>query len=104
MLFTGISLPKAYLKKAWLSLTILLLPVMTSAWLISGVIIWGLIPSLTYAEALVIAACITPTDPVLAGTSILAALLSLADKEYSECCQGPIVRFISQFGTLLMCL
>lgn len=50
---------------------------MTSAWLVSGVIIWGLIPSLTYAEALVIAACITPTDPVLAGMLSLDSLHAL---------------------------
>lgn len=66
VLFTGISLPKAYLRKEALSLTVLLAGVMTVAWFISALLIWGLIPKLTYLEALTIAAAITPTDPVLA--------------------------------------
>jgi NhaP-type Na+/H+ or K+/H+ antiporter len=33
-----------------------------------GLLIWGIIPDLSYLEALVIAACIVPTDPVLANS------------------------------------
>lgn len=69
VLFTGIALPKAYLKREWLSLTVLLGPVMTIAWFVSSLLIWGLIPGLTFLECLVIAACVTPTDPVLANVS-----------------------------------
>ncbi|WVF70543.1 hypothetical protein IAT40_005334 [Kwoniella sp. CBS 6097] len=65
VLFTGISLPAAYLRKEWLSLTTLLGPVMTTAWFISSLLVWGLIPGLTFLESLVIGACVTPTDPVL---------------------------------------
>lgn len=61
VLFTGISLPKAYFKHAWKSVAVLLGPVMISMWLISGVIVFGLVPSLTFSEALVIASCVTPT-------------------------------------------
>jgi NhaP-type Na+/H+ or K+/H+ antiporter len=57
-----------YMKTEWLSLTTLLLPVMTAAWFISALLIWGLIPGLTYLEALVIGSCVTPTDPVLANS------------------------------------
>lgn len=35
-------------------------------WLISGLFIWGLVPKLTYKSALVISACLSPTDPILA--------------------------------------
>lgn len=68
VLFTGIALPKAYLRKEWLSLTTLLLPVMLCAWFVTSLLIWGLIPGLSYLESLVIGACVTPTDPVLANS------------------------------------
>ncbi|EIW72414.1 hypothetical protein TREMEDRAFT_36687 [Tremella mesenterica DSM 1558] len=68
VLFTGIALPKAYLKKEWLSLTTLLGPIMLAAWFVTSLLIWGLIPGLTFLECLVIAACVTPTDPVLANS------------------------------------
>jgi NhaP-type Na+/H+ or K+/H+ antiporter len=68
VLFTGISLPKAYLRKEALSLGVLLVGVMTVAWFVSALLIWGLIPNLTYLESLTIAAAITPTDPVLANS------------------------------------
>lgn len=64
--FTGVSLPKAYLKREWISLATLLGPIMLIAWFLTSLLIWGLIPGLTYLECLVIGACATPTDPVLA--------------------------------------
>jgi NhaP-type Na+/H+ or K+/H+ antiporter len=70
VLFTGIALPKAYLKHAWESLTTLLLLVMTCAWLVCAAFIYGLIPGLTYLESLCISACITPTAPVLANSVV----------------------------------
>ena len=39
---------------------------MTMAWFISAGFIKALVPGLTFLEALCIAACVTPTDPVLA--------------------------------------
>ncbi|WWD17799.1 hypothetical protein CI109_102241 [Kwoniella shandongensis] len=68
VLFTGIALPAAYVKKEWKSLATLLGPVMTIAWFVSGLLIWGLIPGLTFLESLVIGSCVTPTDPVLANS------------------------------------
>jgi len=68
VLFTGISLPKAYIWKTRLSLFTLLIPVMTAAWFISSLLVWGLIPGLTWLEALVVGSCVTPTDPVLANS------------------------------------
>lgn len=65
VLFTGISLPKAYLWKERMSLTTLLFPIMTCAWFVTSLLVWGLIPGLTFLECLVIGACVTPTDPVL---------------------------------------
>lgn len=68
VLFTGIALPKAYLRREWMSLTTLLGPIMLCAWFITSLLIWGLIPGMTYLESLVIGACVTPTDPVLANS------------------------------------
>ncbi|KAI8086557.1 Cation/H+ exchanger, partial [Halteromyces radiatus] len=51
----GIELPKHYLKKEWLTMLMLLFPVMMFMWLL---------------EALVISACICPTDPILANSVI----------------------------------
>ncbi|KAK9897124.1 Sodium/hydrogen exchanger [Cystobasidium minutum MCA 4210] len=70
VLFTGIALPKRYLADAWESLTTLLLLVMTIAWLVSAAFVYALIPGITFLEALCIAACVTPTDPVLANSVV----------------------------------
>ncbi|KAG9104089.1 hypothetical protein FRC06_005572 [Ceratobasidium sp. 370] len=41
---------------------------MAVAWFVCGFLIYELIPRLTFMEALLIAACITPTDPILANS------------------------------------
>ncbi|PKK69357.1 hypothetical protein RhiirC2_748589, partial [Rhizophagus irregularis] len=62
----GVALPKAYLWRELRSLAILLVPVMIWMWLVSALSIWLLIPKISFLEALMIASCVTPTDPVLA--------------------------------------
>ncbi|EPB82236.1 hypothetical protein HMPREF1544_11041 [Mucor circinelloides 1006PhL] len=66
----GIDLPKHYMKKEWLTMFMLLLPIMIFMWLISGLFIWWLIPPVNYLHALVIAACVCPTDPILANSVV----------------------------------
>ncbi|GAA5795979.1 Sodium/hydrogen exchanger family-domain-containing protein [Helicostylum pulchrum] len=66
----GIDLPKHYMKKEWKTMLVLLMPVMMFMWLISGLFIWGLVPPINYLEALVISACICPTDPILANSVV----------------------------------
>lgn len=39
---------------------------MVWGWMISALLIWGLIPDLTFLASLVVAAGVTPTDPILA--------------------------------------
>ncbi|KAI9296630.1 hypothetical protein K502DRAFT_314157 [Neoconidiobolus thromboides FSU 785] len=65
----GVYLPKKYLWEEMKSLLVLLLPVMFAMWLISAAIIYAFLP-LTYLESLIIAACVTPTDPVLANSIV----------------------------------
>lgn len=68
LVFTGISLPKAYLRREALSLTMLLAAVMSLGWLVTAGLIYALFRPLTFLEALAISAAVTPTDPVLANS------------------------------------
>lgn len=66
----AVELPKKYMQKHWLSVTIFLLPVMTCGWLIVGLFIWALIPHFNFSSALLVSACVTATDPVLAAAVV----------------------------------
>lgn len=72
----GISLPRAYLARKWKDLFVLLGPVMLSMWITSSIIIYSLfkiIPngkSFSLLESMTLAACITPTDPILASSIV----------------------------------
>lgn len=46
----GVTLPKAYLRKELKSLLMLLGPTMIYMWLISGLLVWALIPGLNYVK------------------------------------------------------
>ncbi|CAR28868.1 ZYRO0F13816p [Zygosaccharomyces rouxii] len=62
----AVELPRKYMWKHWLSVTMLLVPVMTFGWLIIGLFVWIVIPGLNFSHSLLVAACITATDPILA--------------------------------------
>ncbi|KAF8894198.1 Sodium/hydrogen exchanger family-domain-containing protein, partial [Gymnopilus junonius] len=66
----GVELPKAYMKKHWKSLFFLLVPVMTWGWFVSAALIFALIPGLNFLSSLAVAACLTPTDPILAAAVV----------------------------------
>jgi NhaP-type Na+/H+ or K+/H+ antiporter len=66
----GLELPEHYFKKKWRDVLMLLGPVMTFGWVICAAFI-GIIFETDIATALIISACLTPTDPVLAA-SVLA--------------------------------
>ncbi|KAF2231146.1 Na(+)/H(+) antiporter 2 [Viridothelium virens] len=63
----GVELPKRYWKRHWRSIAMLLGPVMVVGWLVCALFIWALFP-VSFPAALTIAACLTPTDPVLAAS------------------------------------
>lgn len=71
VMFTGINLPKRYVSQRKLGLTMLLLGVMTSAWFVVGLLIWGLIPGLSFVEALVVGSILTPTGGFCAAWLVL---------------------------------
>lgn len=54
------------MKRHWRSLFFLLGPCMVYGWLVSGLLVWAMIPGLTYLSSIVISACLSPTDPILA--------------------------------------
>ncbi|KAK3399134.1 alkali metal cation/H+ antiporter Nha1 C terminus-domain-containing protein [Sordaria brevicollis] len=66
----GVELPKFYMEKHWKSVTFLLIPVMLWGWLITSLFVWWLIPPLNWLDGLVVAACVTATDPVLASSVV----------------------------------
>lgn len=66
----AVELPRKYMKKHWLSVAIFLLPVMTCGWLVVGLFIWVLIPHFNFSSALLVSACVTATDPVLAAAVV----------------------------------
>ncbi|PNY28951.1 Na(+)/H(+) antiporter [Tolypocladium capitatum] len=66
----GVELPKFYMEKHWRSVVFLLVPVMVAGWLLVSLVIWWMIPPLSWLESLVVAACVTATDPVLASSVV----------------------------------
>jgi Na(+)/H(+) antiporter len=66
----GVELPKFYMERHWRSVVYLLLPVMAAGWLLVSVVVWWMVPRLSWLESLVVAACVTATDPVLASSVV----------------------------------
>ncbi|KAI4862925.1 Sodium/hydrogen exchanger family-domain-containing protein [Hypoxylon rubiginosum] len=70
LVLAGVQLPSRYLKTKWKPLALLLGPIMTAMWLATSLLIWGLVPNLPFLHALVVGACVTPTDPVLSNVIV----------------------------------
>lgn len=70
LVLVGIQLPHTFLKAERRSMAALLLPVMGTAWLVTSALTMALFPSLSFLQALVIASCATPTDPVLSNAIV----------------------------------
>ncbi|KAL2919230.1 Na+/H+ antiporter [Polyrhizophydium stewartii] len=68
-LIAGIALPGNYLWKEAKSVGMLLGPVMIYMWLSSALIVWAVF-GFDWAFSLVLAGCVTPTDPVLANSIV----------------------------------
>lgn len=70
LVLAGIQLPSRYLKKEWKSLSLLLGPGMLWMWIATSLLVWAFVPHITFLHALAIAACVTPTDPVLSNSIV----------------------------------
>ncbi|KAM0321640.1 hypothetical protein ACHAQA_009996 [Verticillium albo-atrum] len=66
----GVELPKFYMERHWRSVVLLLLPVMTFGWLVVSLFVWWMVPAISWLDSLVVAACVTATDPVLASSVV----------------------------------
>ncbi|CEQ42546.1 SPOSA6832_04350 [Sporobolomyces salmonicolor] len=66
----GVELPKAYVLRHWRSLCMLLGPIMLFGWMIAASLMYAIIPGLEFLPALVLAAGVTPTDPILASSVV----------------------------------
>lgn len=66
----GIELPRYYFRRHWRSVALMLGPVMTAGWLVTALFAF-LLFRCTVPTALIVGACLSPTDPVLAA-SVLA--------------------------------
>ncbi|ODM23653.1 hypothetical protein SI65_01242 [Aspergillus cristatus] len=70
LLLAGVQLPKRYLQVEWQSLSLLLGPGMAAMWMCSSLIVWAMIPNFKFLHALIVGACVTPTDPVLSNSIV----------------------------------
>lgn len=88
LVLAGVQLPSRYLQKEWKSLALLLGPVMTVMWLVSSLLIWAMVPNFSFLHALAVAACVTPTDPVLSNSIVKG---KFADKNIPKDLQKIII-------------
>jgi NhaP-type Na+/H+ or K+/H+ antiporter len=88
LVLAGVQLPKRYLQIEWRSLSLLLGPGMIAMWLCSSLVIWAMIPNFEFLHALIVAACVTPTDPVLSNSIVKG---KFADKHVPRPLQRIIV-------------
>ena len=63
----GVELPRIYFQRHWSRVAMMLGPVMTFSWLITAVFVYLLLQTDFYT-ALIVSACLAPTDPVLASS------------------------------------
>ncbi|KAL8791213.1 MAG: hypothetical protein Q9213_000170 [Squamulea squamosa] len=70
LVIAGVQLPSQYLRYEWKSLAWLLGPGMTAMWLSTSLLVWGMVPHLSFLHSLAVGACVTPTDPVLSNSIV----------------------------------
>ena len=88
LVLAGVQLPSKYLLREWKSLALLLGPGMTAMWICSSLLIWALVPNLSFLHSLVVGACVTPTDPVLSNSIVKG---KFADKNVPKGLQRIII-------------
>lgn len=88
LVLAGVQLPSRYLRLEWKALTLLLGPIMTTMWLASSLLVWGMVPNLSFLHALAVGACVAPTDPVLSNSIVKG---KFADKNIPKELQKIIV-------------
>lgn len=88
LVLAGVQLPKRYLQVEWRSLSLLLGPGMAAMWMCSSLIIYAMVPNMQFLHALIVGACVTPTDPVLSNSIVKG---KFADKHVPQPLQRIII-------------
>jgi NhaP-type Na+/H+ or K+/H+ antiporter len=70
LVLAGVQLPSRYMWTEWKPLSLLLGPGMCVMWLSGSLLVWAMVPHLSFLHALAIGACVTPTDPVLSNSIV----------------------------------
>ncbi|EJF57784.1 hypothetical protein DICSQDRAFT_173653 [Dichomitus squalens LYAD-421 SS1] len=66
----GVELPQSYLADHAKSLLIMVVPTMAFGWLVVAAVIFVVFPNLNFISSMVIAACLTPTDPIISAAIV----------------------------------
>ncbi|KAM5543252.1 hypothetical protein V8D89_003126 [Ganoderma adspersum] len=66
----GVELPQSYLADHAKGLLVMVVPTMAFGWLVVAAIIFVVFPNLNFVSSMVIAACLTPTDPIISAAIV----------------------------------
>ncbi|KAI0351031.1 hypothetical protein OH77DRAFT_1430241 [Trametes cingulata] len=66
----GVELPQSYLADHAKGLLVMVVPTMAFGWLVVAAVIFAVFPPLDFISSLVIAACLTPTDPIISAAIV----------------------------------
>jgi NhaP-type Na+/H+ or K+/H+ antiporter len=88
LVLAGVQLPSKYLWKELKPVALLVGPGMTSMWVATSLLVWGVAGTPSFLHALAIGACVTPTDPVLSAVIVKG---KFADKNIPKDLQNLIV-------------
>lgn len=88
LVIAGVQLPSKYMQYEWKSLSLLLGPGMTIMWMCTSLLVWAMVPNLSFLHALAVGACVTPTDPVLSNSIVKG---KFADKNVPKDLQRIII-------------
>ncbi|RDX48056.1 hypothetical protein OH76DRAFT_1484240 [Lentinus brumalis] len=66
----GVELPQSYLWDHARGLLVMVVPTMAFGWLVVAAIIFVVFPPLNFVSSLVVAACLTPTDPIISAAIV----------------------------------
>ncbi|KAI5367644.1 Putative cation/H+ exchanger, sodium/solute symporter superfamily [Septoria linicola] len=87
LVMAGVQLPSKYLWTERKSLAMLILPGLTSMWLVTSLLVFALVPNINFVMAISIGACVAPTDPILSNSIVKG---KFADKNIP----GPLQKII----------
>ncbi|KAI0650295.1 Sodium/hydrogen exchanger family-domain-containing protein [Trametes meyenii] len=66
----GVELPRRYMAEHVKGLLFMVVPTMAFGWIIVAAVIFAIFPTLNFVSSLVIAACLTPTDPIISAAIV----------------------------------